>query len=283
MARAIWSGAISFGLVTIPVKLVPAIRADEEVHFHYLHAKDNGRIKNIRKCEVDGEEVPWSEIVRGFEYEKGSYVVLDDADLDAIRNEVTQSVEIQAFVDGGEIDPMLFDTPYYLEPQKSGRHAYALLRGVLERTGKVGIAQVVLRTRAHLAALRPSGRGLVVELLRYPHEVLASSEVDLPPAGENASASERKMAQMLVGAMTKKFDPSEYKDEYEEKLRAVLRERAKGKAKPHSKAKAAKASNVVDLVALLKESMAKRTKNAKTSPPRRSRGTRAAVRASRHA
>src|ERR1700734_1709322 len=116
MARAIWSGAISFGLVTIPVKLVPAIRADEEVHFHYLHAKDNGRIKNIRKCEVDGEEVPWSEIVRGFEYEKGSYVVLDDADLDAIRNEVTQSVEIQAFVDRGEIDPMLFDTPYYLEP-----------------------------------------------------------------------------------------------------------------------------------------------------------------------
>ena len=121
-----------------------------------------------------------------------------------------------------------------------------LLRDVLERTGKVGIAQVVLRTRAHLAALRPSGRGLVVELLRYPHEVLASSEVELPPAGEKASASERKMAEMLVGAMTKKFDPSEYKDEYEEKLRAVLRERAKGKVKPHPKAKAAKASNVVD-------------------------------------
>jgi DNA end-binding protein Ku len=281
VARAIWSGSISFGLVTIPVKLFPAVRADEDIHFHYLHAKDEGRIKNVRKCEVDGKEIPWNEIVRGFEYEKGSYVVLRDDELDAIRAEITQSVEIQAFVDRAEIDPMLFDTPYHLEPAKSGRHAYALLRDVLERTGKVGIAQVVLRTRAHLAALRPEGRELVVELLRYPHEIVPSSAIDLPPANEKVNAGERKAAEMLVGAMTKKFEPSEYKDEYEEKLRALLRERAKGKKVVRAKAKPEKASNVVDLVEVLKQSLAKRAQPPE-GRPRTSREKRRGTPASAH-
>ncbi len=275
MARAIWTGSISFGLVTIPVKLLPAVRADEDVHFHYLHAKDEGRIKNVRKCEVDGKEIPWNQIVRGFEYAKGSYVVLKEGELEALRDEVTQAVEIQAFVDRAEIDPMLFDTPYYLEPDKNGRHAYALLRDVLARTEKVGIAQVVLRTRAHLAALRPDGRGLVVELLRYPHEIIAASSVDLPPPKEKASAAELKAAEMLVGAMTKAFDPSEYRDDYEAKLRALLSERAKGKKPVHTpKAKPEKATNVIDLAEVLKRSLEKEKAAAKPKARRAAGGRR---------
>jgi DNA end-binding protein Ku len=281
MARAIWNGSISFGLVTIPVKLVPAVRADEDVHFHYLHAKDNGRIKNVRKCEVDGEEVAWKDIVRGFEYEKGSYVVVDDDELRSLRPEATQSVEIQAFVDRSEIDAMLFDVPYYLEPEKRGRHAYALLRDALEKAGKVGIAQVVLRTRAHLAALRPVQRGLVLELLHYPHEIIAPSELDFPPPREKATASELRAAEMLIDAMTKPFDPGEYKDDYEQKLRAALRARAKGKLPVHEKAKASTPTNVIDLVDVLQRSLAKTAPKRAAREP--ARGGRAPSRAGRKA
>jgi len=260
MAHAIWTGSISFGLVTIPVKLLPAVRADEDVHFHYLHAKDRGRLKNVRRCEICGKEIAWKDTVRGFEYAKGEYIPVEDNELKSLRPEATQSVEIQAFVDRTEIDPMLFDTPYYLEPEKSGRHAYALLRDALSKSGKVGIAQVILRTRAHLAALSPNGRGLVVELLHYPHEIVAATEIDLPPASEKARAGEMKAAEMLIGAMVKRFDPGDYKDDYEEKLRAALEARAKGEPPARSKVKPAKATNVVDLVEVLKRSL-------KTPPP----------------
>ena len=258
MARPIWNGSISFGLVTIPVKLLPAVRADEDIHFHYLHAKDRGRLKNVRICEVCGKEIPWSETVRGFEHEKGSYVVIDDDELDALRPEATQSVEIQAFVARDEIDPMLFDTPYYLEPERSGRHAYALLRDSLARKGKVGIAQVILRTRAHLAALSPRGEALVVELLRYPHEVLPAKDLDLPAAKEKANAGETKAAELLIDAMAKAFRPDEYRDDYEERLRATLEARARGEAPERARAKAPKPTNVIDLADLLKRSLAKK-------------------------
>jgi DNA end-binding protein Ku len=257
MARPIWTGSISFGLVTIPVKLLPAVRADEDVHFHYLHAKDKGRLKTIRKCEICGKEIPWDQTVRGFEYEKGAYVVVEEDELKAMRPEATQAVEIQAFVGRDEIDPMLFDVPYYLEPEKKGRHAYALLRDVLTTNGKIGIAQVILRTRAHLAALSPRGDALIVELLRYPHEILAAKEIDFPAAKERTSVAEKKAAQMLIDAMTKKFDPSQYSDDYEEKLRKALEARGRGEAPKHVRTKAPAASNVVDLVEILQRSLAK--------------------------
>jgi len=259
MPHAIWTGSISFGLVTIPVKLLPAVRADEDVHFHYLHAKDKGRLKNIRKCEICGKEIAWNATVRGFEYAKGAYVVVDDEELKGMRPEATQSVEIQAFVGRDEIDPKLFDTPYYLEPEKKGRHAYALLRDALAKSGKVGIAQVILRTRAHLAALSPNGQALIVELLHYPHEIVAAKEIDLPPAKEKTTAGEMRAAEMLIDAMVKPFDPHDYKDDYEEKLRATLEARARGEAPKRPKAKAAKATNVVDLVEVLKRSLKKRS------------------------
>jgi DNA end-binding protein Ku len=258
MSHAIWTGSISFGLVTIPVKLLPAVRVDEDVHFHYLHGKDEGRLKNVRTCEVCGKEIPWKETVRGFEYEKGKYVVIGDDELKGMRPEATQAVEIRAFVARDEIDSMLFDTPYYLEPEKRGRRAYALLRDALVKTGKVGIAQVTLRTRAHLAALSVSDSALIVELLHYPHEIVPPSEIDLPPAGEKASAGEMKAAEMLIDAMVKPFDPGEYKDDYEDRLRALVAERAHGEPPRKTKApKAAKATSVVDLAEVLRQSLAK--------------------------
>jgi DNA end-binding protein Ku len=273
MSHAIWTGSISFGLVTIPVKLLPAIRADEDVHFHYLHEKDDGRITNVRRCQVCGKDIPWKEIVRGFEYQKGEYVIVEDEELAAMRPEATRSVEIQAFVDRSEIDPMLFDAPYYLEPEKSGRHAYALLRDSLAKSGKVGIAQVVLRTRAHLAALSPRGNALMVELLRYVHEVVPAKEIELPPPKEKANAGELKAAEMLIGAMVKPFDPSEYKDDYEEELRATLEARAHGEAPKRTKVQAPRATNVVDLVEVLQRSLAKKSARplGKTTPKGKTR------------
>jgi DNA end-binding protein Ku len=258
MSHAIWTGSISFGLVTIPVKLLPAVRVDEDVHFHYLHAKDQGRLKSVRTCEVCGKEIPWKETVRGFEYEKGKYVVVDGDELKAMRPESTQAVEIRAFVARDAIDSMLFDTPYYLEPEKRGRRAYAPLRDALVKTGKVGIAQVTLRTRAHLAVLSVSDRALIVELLHYPHEIVPASEIDLPPANERATAGEMKAAEMLIEAMVKPFDPGEYKDDYEDRLRALVAERAHGEPPQKPKAtKAAKATNVVDLAEVLRQSLAR--------------------------
>jgi DNA end-binding protein Ku len=260
MPHAIWTGSINFGLVTIPVKLLPAVRADENVHFHYLHAKDKGRITNVRRCESCGKDVPWKDVVRGFEYKKSEYAVVTDGELKALRPEATQSVAIQAFVDRSEIDPMLFDTPYYLEPEKSGRHAYALLRDSLAKSGRVGIAQVVLRTRAHLAALSPRGNGLVIELLHYAHELIPPKEIDLPPGNEKANPGELKAAEMLINAMVKPFDASEYADDYEDKLRATLEKRAKegGGRTRLPKARAPKATNVVDLVEVLRRSLAEK-------------------------
>jgi DNA end-binding protein Ku len=267
MSHAIWTGSISFGLVTIPVKLLPAVRVDEDVHFHYLHAKDQGRLKSVRTCEVCGKEIPWKETVRGFEYEKGKYVVIGDDELKGMRPEATQAVEIRAFVARDEIDSMLFDTPYYLEPEKRGRRAYALLRDALIKTGKVGIAQVTLRTRAHLAALSVSDRALIVELLHYPHEIVPPSEIDLPPAREKASAGEMRAAEMLIDAMVKPFDPAEYKDDYEDRLRALIAERAQGKSPRKSKPpKAPTATSVVDLAEVLRQSLAKHP--ARAAKPR---------------
>jgi DNA end-binding protein Ku len=259
MSRAIWTGSISFGLVTIPVKLLPAIRVDEDVHFHFLHAKDHGRLKNVRKCEICGKEIPWKETIRGFEHAKGKYVVIEDEELRTMRPEATQAVEIQAFVGRDEIDPMLFDTSYYLEPDKRGRRAYVLLRDALAKTGRVGIAQVVLRTRAHLAALSPVGNALIVELLHYPHEIVPAGEIDLPAAKEKKTASEMKSAEMLIAAMVEPFDPRKYKDDYEEHLRAALEARADGEAPKPARKKATPATNVVDLAEVLKRSLAQRS------------------------
>ena len=256
MAHAIWNGSINFGLVSIPVKLFSAVRSDEGVHFHLVHDKDEGRIRNVRKCEICGQEVPWEHVDKGWEYQKGSYVVVDDDELKKMRPEATQSIDIVEFVDATEIDTMLYDTPYFVEPEKRARRAYALLREALAKSGKVGIAKVVLRTREHLAAVKPAGKALVVELMHFAKELVDASQFDLPPVNEKIPDQELKMAGMLIDSMTTKFDAKDFKDKYQAELRAMLEARAHDKPLPKSDTKAPASTRLLNLLDVLQESLA---------------------------
>ncbi len=255
MPHALWTGSINFGLVNIPVKLFTAVRGND-LSFHYLHKKDKGRINNVRTCSVCHRKVAWNDIVRGYEVEKGEYVLLSDEDFKRVNPEATQSVDIVQFVNQKEIDPMLYDTPYYLEPDKRGRHAYALLREALKKSGKVGIARVVIRTREHLAALRPQGNALVLETMRYASELAAADEFDLPPVKEKVPAPEMKAALMLIDTMTERFEPERFRDEYREQLLTMIRARARGKTLPKVRAKAPQPTNVVNIMDVLQRSLA---------------------------
>ena len=259
MAHALWSGSINFGLVTIPVKLFTAVRSGgSDISFHFLHEKDKGRINNVRTCSECGKKIAWDDIVRGYEYEKGQYVVLSDEDIKKASVEATQSVDIVQFVDQKEINPMLYDTPYYLEPDKKGRHAYALLREALKKSGKVGIAQVVIRTREHLAAVRTLGNSIVLETLHYADEIVPATQFDLPAAREKTPPTEMKAAMMLIDTMTEKFDPASFHDTYKEKLMTMIQARARGKALPKLKAKVQAPTNVVNIMDVLQRSLSER-------------------------
>jgi len=253
MAHAIWTGSINFGLVTIPVKLQTAIRTND-LRFNFLHRTDEGRIQNVRRCSLDGEEVPYSDIVRGYEYEKGSYVILNDEDFERVDPVATQSVDIVQFVELGEINPMYFDKPYYLEPEKRGRHAYALLREALKDSGKVGIAKVVIRSREHLAALKPNGDALVLELMHFADEIVEQSTLDLP-AVEKPLENEMKVARMLIDTMTEAFDLERFRDTYREEVLAMIEARIAGKEAPKAAHKPAAPSNVVNLMDVLQKSL----------------------------
>ncbi len=270
MAHAIWSGAINFGLVTIPVKLQTAIRTND-LRFNFLHKSDEGRINNVRRCSLDGAEVSYDEIVRGYEYEKGQYVILDDEDFKRVNPEATQSVDIVQFVDLGEIDPMYFDKPYYLEPEKRGRHAYALLREALHTSGKVGIAKVVIRSREHIAALKPNGDALVLELMHFADEIVDASQLELP-AREKPAENEMKVAQMLIDTMTQAFDPTQFQDTYREEVLAMIEARAAGKEVPAADVPAPRRDNVVNLMDVLQKSLEQSRQSrgpaAGTSPSR---------------
>jgi DNA end-binding protein Ku len=254
MAHAIWRGSINFGLVAIPVKLYSAIR-QHELHFNYLHAKDRGPIRYERVCTVCGEKVGWSDIVRGYEVDKDSYVALSDEDFRKVRATGTQSIDIVEFVSVDQIDPIFFDVPYYLEPERSGRHAYTLLREALRRSGRVGIARVVLRTREHLAALEPNGSALVVELMHWADEIVAPNGLDFPDGASKVKPAELKMAGTLIDAMTGEFHPSEFRDRYREDLMSLIEARAAGKPTPRRKGKAAAPTKVLDLADVLAKSL----------------------------
>jgi DNA end-binding protein Ku len=254
--RAIWKGSISFGLVNIPIGLYPATRR-EDVSFRQLRADDFSPIRYKRVAEADGEEVPWEKIVKGYEHEKGQFVLVTDEDFEKAMPEATQSIDITEFVDLSEIDPMFFDKPYYLEPQKGGKKAYALLRETLKETGKVGIARVVIKTRQHLAAVKPKEDALVLELMHFPDEVLEPAGLDIPRE-EKLGKKEMDMAKSLVETMSGKWHPAEFKDEYRDKLIELIEEKVKsgGKEVPSAKTKPKAATNVVDLVAVLQKSLA---------------------------
>ena len=253
MAHAIWSGSINFGLVTIPVNLFTAVRANE-LSFNMLHAKDEGRIKYERVCSVDGKPVPWDEIVKGYEYEKGEYVVLTDEDFKKVNPEATQSVDILEFVELDKINPMFFDKPYYLEPTKQGRHAYALLREALARANKVAIARVVIRTKETIAAVKPDGHALVLELMHWADELVEQADLDFP-AEIKLPEPEMKMAKMLIDSMSvDEFEPEKFTNRYHDELLAMIEARAAGKELPSPK-KAPARAKVVNLMDVLQQSL----------------------------
>jgi len=255
MPHAIWTGSINFGLVMIPVKLFAAVR-ENELHFNQLHKKDKGRINYKRVCSIDGKEVPWSEIVKGYEIEDDRYVVLSDEDLQSVSVEATQSIDILQFVKLDEINPMHFDKPYFLEPEKKGYHAYALLRDALHTSNKVGIAKVVIRTREYLAALKPQGEALVLELMRFADELVPDEDFKFPPAAEKVPPNELKMANMLIDSLSSPFNAESFKDSYRDAVMKMIELRAKGKApKKGAKPRPARVSATTDLMDVLQQSL----------------------------
>ena len=260
--RAIWKGSISFGLVNIPIALYPATRK-EELRFRLLRRTDLSPVNYKRVAEKDGKEVPWDDIVKGYEYEKGKYVVLKDEDFQRVDLEATQTVDIQDFVHQEEIDPMFFYKPYYLEPQKGGDKAYALLRESLEKSKKVGIAKVVIKTRQYLAGVKPEGDALVLELMHFAEELADPSKLHVPKKIE-VGKREINMATALVDSMSSKWNPEKYHDDYREALMEVIEEKveAGGKEIAEKPKKAPKPTKVIDLVSVLQQSL-ERTGGAK--------------------
>jgi len=265
MPHAIWTGAINFGLVTIPVKLFTAVRAND-LAFNLLHRKDEGRIKYERTCSVCEKNVPWDEIVKGYEYEKGQYVLLTDEDFKRVNVEATQSVDIVEFVELDQISPMYFDKPYYLEPEKKGRHAYALLRESLNSANKVAIARVVIRSKEHIAAVKPIGDALVLELMHWADEIVSPDTLEFPKA-EKMPAPELKMAKMLIDTMSvKKFEPDGFENKYHDELMAMIEARAAGKELPKPQ-KAPARAKVVNLMDVLQQSLQETKKHRVAASP----------------
>ena len=228
MPRPMWKGSIAFGLVTVPVSLYAATERAEKLSFHLLHAKDGSRIDYKRFCVKEDKEVPWDEIVKGYEHAKGRYVVLTDADFEKARTPATEAFDIRAFVEADTIDSLYFDTPYYLAPAgKSGVKAYALLRDALEESGRVGVGTIVLRQREHLAALEPSGEALVLTTMRFAHEIRAPKGLDLPKAGHH-HPREMKLARQLIDTLSSEWDPTEFKDTYTDVLKKIIGQKIEG-------------------------------------------------------
>jgi len=270
MARAIWKGSISFGLVNIPIALYPATRR-EELKFRLLRKSDLSPVNYKRVAEKDGREVPWDQIVKGYEYEKGKYVVLKDEDFQRVDLEATQTVDIQDFVNQEEIDPMFFYKPYYLEPQKGADKAYALLRDALKDSGKVGIAKVVIKTRQYLAGVKPEDSALVLELMHFADELADTGKLNVPKKTE-VGKREMNMAKSLIDSMSSKWDPENYRDEYREALMEVIEEKveAGGKEIEEKPKRAPKPTKVIDLVSVLQKSLEQTgTKKKATTKSRR--------------
>ena len=280
MARPIWTGNLSFGLLNVPVSLMSGTRSND-LSFRMLDSRDRKPIRFERVNADTGEEVPWKEIVKAFEYDKGSYVVIEKSDIASAAPESHESVEIEAFVDQDAIDVRFFEKPYVLVPGKKAEKGYVLLRETLRKAKKIGVARVVIRTREYLSAVMPQGDALILMLMRYPQELVDPAEYKIPEgkAGDyRVSAKELEMATQLVDSMAAKWNPGDYHDEFRERLAEIIRKRIKSKGattqvleEPEPQEDAA--TNVVDFVSLLQKSLkdntrtpAKKTAGRKTAP-----------------
>ena len=277
MARPIWTGNLSFGLLNVPVALMSGTRSTD-ISFRMLDARDRKPIRFERVNADTGDEVPWKDIVKAFEYDKGSYVVIDKADIAAAAPETHESVEIEAFVDADSIDLRFFEKPYVLVPGKKAEKGYVLLRETLRKAKKVGVARVVIRTREYLSMVMPLGDALMLVLMRYPQELVDPTEYKLP-AGKTSeyriAPKELEMATQLVDSMAVKWTPDDYHDEFRERLTGIIRKRIKQKGATTKVLEEAddaadETTNVVDFVALLQKSLAgKQGAQAATAPAKK--------------
>ncbi|MEA9608765.1 Ku protein [Xanthomonas campestris pv. plantaginis] len=291
MARPIWTGTLSFGLLNVPVSLMSGERK-VDLHFRMLDSRDKKPIRFERVNADTGDEVPWKEIVKAFEYDKGSYVIVEEQDIRSAAPESHETVEVETFVDAADIDPRYFEKPYILVPGKKAEKGYVLLRETLRDTGKVGIAKVVIRTREYLAAVMPQGDALILVLLRYQQEVVDPEDFKLPSGAVSEyriTAKEQEMAKQLIESMSGKWQPEDYHDEFRGKLEQILRKRIQAKGgttqvddepAPHEDA----TTNVVDFMSLLQKSLqantrtpAKKTTAAADTPPAKKTATKKAA------
>ncbi|HJX33454.1 MAG TPA: Ku protein [Solirubrobacterales bacterium] len=258
MARAIWSGSISFGLLNVPVKLYSAV-ARRGIGLREIRESDGARIRHRRVAEGTEEEVPFEEIVKAFEITPGRYVPLSKDELASLAPEKSRAIEVQDFVDLGEIDPIYFDSPYYLGPAEGAEKAYSLLARAMEGSGKVAIARFVFRNKEHLAAIRPADGVLTLTTMRFADEVVPPSELEdvLPAEKPKVAKREVEMAEKLIDSLTRRFDPGAYRDEYREELLATIERKAEGKELVEAPAgEEREATKAPDLMAALEESIA---------------------------
>ena len=257
MARAIWSGSISFGLLNVPVKLYSAV-SRRQISFRELRASDSSRVRHKRVAESDGEEVAYDDIVKGYELGPDQYVVFSRDELEELDPKKTKAIEVEAFVDLDDIDPIYFVQPYYLGPEPGAERAYALLVKAMSDERKVAVARFVLRNKEHLAALRPMGDVLTLTTMRFADEIVPPSELDgvVPDEVENPKRKELEMAKQLVGSLTSEFDPDEFHDEYREELMARIEAKAQGEDVVQTVSEEPTPTKAPDLMAALEESLA---------------------------
>jgi DNA end-binding protein Ku len=266
---AIWKGSLAFGLVNIPVELRTAIRADH-ISFRLLHTEDLSPIKYERVCQSDGESVPWNEIVKGYEYEKGKFVVLSDEDFKTAALKSSKTIDILNFVQQEEIDPRYFETPYYLVPVKGAEKSYALLREAIRASGVIGIGKIIIRQIQHLAGIKILGDAMVLEIMRFSNELVDASEYTFPSRND-VRPQELKMAEQLIENLAEPFDPSRYTDDYRINLMKVIKAKMRGRKVKLEPAEESMDTNVLDLMSRLKASL------EQGNGKRASRGKRSAV------
>jgi DNA end-binding protein Ku len=253
LARALWKGAIAFGLVSIPIELHTAVR-DHRPKFRMLHAKDKSPVRFERVCIRDGHPVAWEDLIKGYEYSKGHFVVLSKEDFRAAAVEKTRTVDIVDFVKSDEIDDRFFETPYYLVPARGGERAYALLREAIRESDRVGIAKFILRDAQHLAAVEVIGKALVLTVMRFADELVDTSGFDFPEA-THVRKSELDMAKALVNSLAAEWDPSKYTDQYRENLMRLIQGKMKGKEVELESPREPRQAEVVDLMERLRRSL----------------------------
>ena len=277
MPRAIWTGSLSFGLVNIPIEVHTAVR-DHRPHFRMLHATDRSPINFERVCQKDGKSVAWGDIVKGYEYEKGRFVVLEKGDFEAAALEKTRRIDVLDFVEADAIDDRYFDKPYYLTAKKGGEVAYALLREAMNESGRIGIAKFIMRETQHLAAVEGIGDALVLSTLRFADELVDARSLSFP-SGKNLKKSELTLAKTLVDNLAAEWDPDKYKDDYQENLMRVIKAKMKGKEAKLVADERPRDSNVIDLMERLRESLGQSGNGRAKKTVVRSKAKKTAVRA----